>query len=55
MLAGMSETDEAPADLFAEMLRIQGEAARQMMATVMPEEGDAALGEWSGPPLNAAS
>ena len=48
MLAAMSETPEAPAvpDLFTEMLRIQGEAARQMMATVMPASGDAALGEW---------
>ena len=47
MLAAMSETEAAPADLFTEMLRIQGEAARQMMATVMPAEGDAALGQWS--------
>ena len=48
MLAAMSETEAAPAtaDLFTEMLRIQGEAARQMMATVMPASGDAALGEW---------
>jgi polyhydroxyalkanoate synthase len=48
MLAAMSETEAAPAptDLFTEMLRIQGEAARQMMASVMPEAGDAAPGEW---------
>jgi polyhydroxyalkanoate synthase len=50
MLAAMSETHEAPAvpDLFTEMLRIQGEAARQMMAGVMPDaaSGGAAFAEW---------
>jgi len=49
MLAAMTDPDAPPAaDLFTEMLRIQGEAARQMMAGVMPEAspGDTALAEW---------
>jgi polyhydroxyalkanoate synthase len=42
MVAAMSEIDTNPAaDLFSEMLRIQGEAARQMMAAVLPEAVDA--------------
>jgi thiol-disulfide isomerase/thioredoxin len=40
----MSETQTSPADLFTEMLRIQGEAARQMMAGAVP--GEAAFAEW---------
>jgi polyhydroxyalkanoate synthase len=48
----MSATDDSPADTFGEMLRIQGEAARQMMAACLPgaavendtaQWGDAAL------------
>ena len=48
----MSATDPAPAaDLFTEMLRIQGEAARQMMATCLPEAveavpNDGNIAEW---------
>jgi polyhydroxyalkanoate synthase subunit PhaC len=48
----MSDTPTpAAGDLFTEMLRIQGEAARQMMATVMPEAvaalpGDEDLTQW---------
>src|SRR5688500_15403769 len=42
MVAAMSEIDtKAAADLFTEMLRIQGEAAREMMAAVLPEAVDA--------------
>src|ERR1044072_1912852 len=48
----MSATDDSPADTFGEMLRIQGEAGRQMMAACLPgaaaghdtaQWGDAAL------------
>src|SRR5687767_14842150 len=42
MVAPMREIDTKPAaDLFTEMLRIQGEAAREMVAAVMPEAVDA--------------
>ena len=42
MVAPMSEIDTKPAaDLFTEMLRIQGEAAREMVAAVLPEAVDA--------------
>jgi polyhydroxyalkanoate synthase len=42
MVAAMSETETKPvADLFTEMLRIQGEAAKQMMAAALPEAVDA--------------
>ena len=50
MLTGMSETDPAPADLFTEMLRIQGEAARRMLADALPDAAGAdpaaAFAEW---------
>jgi polyhydroxyalkanoate synthase subunit PhaC len=53
MVTRMSDTNAppAPTDMFTEMLRIQGEAARQMMAAVMPDAiealpGDKALAEW---------
>ena len=46
MMAAMATPadSQSPADLFTEMLRIQGEAAREMMAASVPE-GDA-LAEW---------
>src|SRR5690606_12783836 len=53
MVAEMDDTDaQTPsADPFTEMLRLQGEAARQMMANVLPEAvdaipGDEAIAEW---------
>ena len=49
----MSDTDAKPAppDMFTEVLRIQGEAARQMMASVLPDAAgavpaDKTLAEW---------
>ncbi|MBO9500036.1 MAG: class I poly(R)-hydroxyalkanoic acid synthase [Novosphingobium sp.] len=49
----MPETPDAPpaADIFTEMLRAQGEAARQMLGTFLPEAAEAvptteALSEW---------
>src|ERR1700754_2808889 len=54
----MSASEDTPpesapdtADIFTELLRIQGEAARQMLAGVLPEAGeavpdDAPLSEW---------
>jgi polyhydroxyalkanoate synthase len=55
-------TDQHPdttgaADIFTEMLRIQGEAARQMVASCLPEAvdavpGDAALAEWGAAARN---
>lgn len=40
-LADSPADSQSPADLFTEMLRIQGEAAREMMAAVLPEAVDA--------------
>ncbi|OYX09599.1 MAG: class I poly(R)-hydroxyalkanoic acid synthase [Sphingomonadales bacterium 32-68-7] len=50
------ETGPQAADMFTELLRIQGEAARQMLAGVMPEAveavpDDATLGEWGAAAL----
>jgi polyhydroxyalkanoate synthase subunit PhaC len=48
MMAAMaSSTDSAPdsADIFTEMLRAQGEAARQMMAAFMPEAAETVSGD----------
>jgi polyhydroxyalkanoate synthase len=47
----MTESAIEAADIFTEMLRAQGEAARQMLGTLLPEAteavpGDAALAEW---------
>lgn len=43
----MSEIDAAPpaAELFSEMLRIQGETARQMLAVLLPEAGESPNGD----------
>ncbi len=43
MMAAMATPAESPspADLFTEMLRIQGEAAREMVAAVLPEAAQA--------------
>src|SRR5690606_24300210 len=43
----MSEIDAAPpaAELFSEMLRIQGETARQMLAVFLPEAGESPSGD----------
>ena len=41
----MPETESDTADIFTEMLRMQSEAARQLVAASMPSE--AALAEWS--------
>ena len=51
----MSETDPqpAPADLFTEMLRIQGEAARQAMAAFLPEAAEAVPGDKATSDLGA--
>jgi polyhydroxyalkanoate synthase len=52
MMAAMPEVPESPAaDIFTEMLRAQGEAARQMLETFAPETaaavpGEAELAEW---------
>jgi polyhydroxyalkanoate synthase subunit PhaC len=48
MMAAMaSSSDSAPdsADIFTEMLRAQGEAARQMMAAFMPEAAETVSGD----------
>ena len=42
MMAPMPETPDSPAaDIFTDMLRVQGEAARQMLGTFLPEAADA--------------
>ncbi len=51
MMAAMPDSPTAAADIFTEMLRAQGEAARQMLETFAPEAAEAvpspeALGDW---------
>jgi len=41
MMAPMGDSPSDAADIFTEMLRVQGEAARQMVQTFLPEAADA--------------